>query len=54
MYTIFNLEFLNLSQWIMVVIASVIIIPSCELVKAILSTDKSFIKKDKKLKNAKI
>ena len=47
MYTIFNLEFLNLSQWIMVVIASVIIIPTCELVKAILSTDKDFIKRYK-------
>jgi len=49
MYTIFNLEFLNLSQWIMVIIASVIIIPSCELIKAILSTDKKFIKNNKKL-----
>lgn len=49
MYTIFNLEFLNLSQWIMVVIASVLIIPSCELVKAILSTDKKYLKNSKKL-----
>lgn len=49
MYTIFNLEFLNLSQWIVVIIASVLIIPTCELMKAILSTDKNFIKKSKKL-----
>lgn len=49
MYTIFNLEFLNLSQWIMVIIASVLIIPSCELVKAILSTDKKYLKTSKKL-----
>ena len=49
MYTIFNLEFLNLSQWIMVVIASILIVPSCELVKAILSTDKKYLKTSKKL-----
>jgi len=49
MYTIFNLEFLNLSQWIMVVIASILIIPSCELIKAILSTDKKYLKTSKKL-----
>ena len=35
MYTIFGLEFLNFSQWIMVVIASIIIIPACEIIKAI-------------------
>ena len=44
MYTLFGLEFLNLSQWIVVIIASIIIIPACELIKAILSL------KDKKLK----
>ena len=49
MYTIFNLEFLNLSQWIMVIIASILIIPSCELIKAILSTDKKYLKTSKKL-----
>jgi len=49
MYTIFNLEFLNVSQWIMVTIASILIIPSCELIKAILSTDKKYLKTSKKL-----
>lgn len=37
MYKIFNLEFLNFSQWLIVVIASIIIIPSCELIKAIIN-----------------
>lgn len=41
MYTLFNLQFLNLSQWIIVIIASIIIIPSCELIKAILINDKN-------------
>lgn len=36
MYKIFNLSFLNLSQWIVVIIASILIIPACELIKAIL------------------
>jgi len=49
MYTIFNLEFLNLSQWIMVGIASILIIPSCELIKAIMSADKKYLKTSKKL-----
>lgn len=48
MYKIFNLEFLNFSQWIMVGISSVLIIPSCELIKAILSN-----KKIKIIKNIK-
>lgn len=39
MYKIFNLEFLNLSQWIMVIISSIIIIPACELIKAILNKE---------------
>lgn len=43
MYTIFNLEFLGLSQWIVVVIASVLIIPSCELIKAILSKNDKYL-----------
>lgn len=33
MYTLFNLQFLNFSQWITVVIASILILPSCELFK---------------------
>ncbi|MBR6778601.1 MAG: cation-translocating P-type ATPase [Clostridia bacterium] len=40
MYTIFNLEFLNLSQWIMVIIASVLIIPACELIKIFINNKK--------------
>lgn len=40
MYTLFNLEFLNFSQWLVVVIASVLIIPACELFKAILIKEK--------------
>ena len=48
MYTIFNLKFLNLSQWIVVIIASILIIPSCELMKAILNTNEKFLKINKK------
>jgi len=44
MYKLFNLEFLNLSQWIIVMIASIIIIPSCELIKAILLKENKNIK----------
>lgn len=36
-YTIFKLEFLNIHQWIMVTIASVSIIPLCEVVKLFLN-----------------
>ena len=36
-YTIFNLEFLNIHQWIMVAIASFSIIPACEVVKLFLN-----------------
>ncbi len=51
MYKIFNLEFLNFSQWIIVIIASIIIIPACELVKAIISVEENNkIKKYKKFK----
>ncbi len=50
MYTLFNLEFLNLSQWVVVVIASVLIVPTCELMKAILSDNK----KVKYLKSRKL
>ena len=45
MYTLFNLQFLNFSQWVVVSIASILIIPTCELIKAILSKDKIKIKK---------
>ena len=41
MYTIFDLQFLNLSQWILIIIASVIIIPACELIKIFINTKKS-------------
>ncbi len=50
MYTLFDLEFLNFSQWIMIIIASVLIIPTCELMKAILSKEKILEKEDKKIK----
>ena len=50
MYKIFNLEFLNLSQWIVVGIASVLIIPTCELIKAILSFEQKLFKNNKKIK----
>lgn len=50
MYTIFNLEFLNFSQWIVVIVASILIVPVCELMKAIL-LPKNINKKYKKLKN---
>ncbi len=47
LYPLFGLKFLNVSQWIVVIIASVLIIPTCELFKLILS-NKRF--KDKKIK----
>ncbi len=52
MYTIFGLQMLNLSQWIVVIIASILIIPGCELFKAILSKDKIILSKkgNKKIK----
>lgn len=37
MYTLFNLEFLNFSQWLVVIIASILIIPTCELFKVLLN-----------------
>lgn len=40
MYYLFGLEFLNLSQWIMVIIASISIIPLCEVFKLILGEKK--------------
>ena len=52
MYQIFGLEFLNFSQWMVVIIASILIIPLCELVKAILlKTEKNNKKLKKTLKN---
>jgi len=41
LYTIFKLEFLNIHQWIMVTIASVSIIPLCEIVKLFLNYHKN-------------
>ena len=40
MYTLFGLEFLNFSQWLIVIIASILIVPTCELFKAILLNKK--------------
>jgi len=40
-YTIFNLTYLNSHQWIMVVIASISIIPLCEVVKLFLNYRKN-------------
>ena len=51
MYPLFSLEYLNLSQWIVVIIASVLIIPLCELFKLILE-NKRF--KSKKIKLSKM
>jgi len=55
MYTLFNLEFLNFSQWFVVIIASVLIIPTCELMKTILNSKNKFPKNvknfHKKVKN---
>lgn len=42
MYKIFNLQFLNLSQWVVVIIASVLIIPACELIKAIANKNEKY------------
>ena len=51
MYTLFNLEFLNFSQWLVVVIASILIIPTCELMKLILNKEKNnYVKINKKIK----
>lgn len=49
MYAVFGLTFLNLSQWVIVIIASVLIIPLCELFKAILIKDNKKYKNYKKL-----
>lgn len=49
MYKIFNLEFLNFSQWIVIIIASVLIIPACELIKVILLQNQKNLKNNKNL-----
>lgn len=38
MYPLFGLEFLNFSQWLMVIIASISIIPLCEVCKLIINS----------------
>ncbi len=54
MYKVFGLEFLNLSQWLVVIIASILIIPTCELMKTILSINyKNNKKHEKTSKNHK-
>ncbi len=40
MYNLFGLEFLNFSQWLMVIIVSISIIPLCELFKLVLNKPK--------------
>ena len=47
MYSLFGLEFLNLSQWITVIIASISIIPLCEAMKLIVESKstKKYVKK---------
>lgn len=44
LYPFFGLSVLNFSQWLLVIIASILIIPACELMKCILA-NKSFGKK---------
>ena len=46
-YTIFNLEVLNFSQWLWIIIASISIIPLCEIVKLFIksSEDKKYLPK---------
>lgn len=50
MYQLFGLEFLNFSQWIVVIIASIIIIPTCELFKLVLPDRSRTFKIRRKLK----
>ncbi len=42
MYTLFSLQFLNFSQWLIVIIASIIIIPCCELFKVIITPSNGY------------
>ena len=51
MYPLFGLEYLNLSQWIVVIIASVLIIPLCELFKLVLENTRF---KNKRIKVSKM
>lgn len=54
MYPLFGLEFLSLSQWIMVIIASISIIPLCEVCKLVFGEKRFKHKiKVKKLKKVK-
>ncbi len=48
MYPLFALTHLNFSEWLVVIIASILIIPICELMKAILNTKKDKFKANKK------
>ncbi len=50
MYQLFGLEYLNLSQWIMVAITSISIIPLCEVFKLILNKPKFVKQKRVKIK----
>lgn len=50
MYTLFGLTFLNFSEWIIVIIASILIIPICELMKTIINTKKDKFKLKRKRK----
>lgn len=50
MYPLFGLEFLNFSQWIVIIIASIIIIPFCELFKLVIPDRRKTIKLRKQLK----
>ena len=54
MYALFGLEFLNFSQWLVVIIASVLIVPTCELFKAILNKNPSIYIKRHKIKKEKV
>lgn len=49
MYRLFGLEFLNWSEWLIVIIASIIIIPACELIKIFINSldNKSKIHKNR-------
>ena len=50
MYTLFGLTFLNFSEWIIVIIASILIIPICELMKTIINSKKDKFKLKRKRK----
>lgn len=48
-YFVFNLEVLNLSQWMLVVLSSISIIPACEVVKFFLNSNFKLKKVSKKI-----